>query len=79
MPIDVRFEKRIAILDPRSVPLCRVVRVSSGLLRKTHVFVHYDGRGWDVLIVRVGGGVDVRRVRLEWSEGGGGERHEERL
>ncbi len=79
MPIGIRFEKVIAVVDPRSVPTCRVVRVSSGFLRKTHIFVHYDGRGWDVLLVRVGGRVEVRRVRLEWREGEGSERHEERL
>ena len=46
------YEKKHAtlILDPRIFDLCKVKQVELGLLRKRIIFVHYDGKRWDILV-----------------------------
>lgn len=43
--------KKTLILDNKIFETCKVKFIETGFLRKKFVFVHFDGKRWNILLV----------------------------
>ena len=47
--LEAKYEKKVAVLDERQFKTCVVKQIERGLINKRYLFVHFDGKGWNIL------------------------------
>jgi hypothetical protein len=52
------YEKSVTVHDERQFEVCTVKQIEEGLISKRYVFVHFDGKGFNILTT------DVRQRRV---------------
>jgi hypothetical protein len=60
--VEYKKLKTILVLDPKIFQPCQVKGFVEGILRRTHYFIHFDGKKWDILRVSSG---SIKRFILE--------------
>lgn len=51
--IELRYEKLSVIADKRTFKVCEIKEKEIGLVRKKFLYVHFDGRQWNILKIDV--------------------------
>ena len=66
MPVQIKFPiqyenlKKIEVLDKKVFKVCEIKEKEVGKLRKKFVFIHFDGKKWELLVANP----DLSEARL---------------